>query len=245
VIYLGVNGKMSEISAAMGLTGLESLDVFIAANRCNYAAYRAGLRNLPGIQLIAFDEAGATTTSTSSSRSNAKAAGIGRDELVRILHAENVLARRYFYPAAIRWSRTGLCSPPRACRCPRPRSSPVACCRCPPARRSAGRGRGDLPDHPLRAAHGPEIAARLSAASGRERPERPAMPKLSVAMITYNHERFVAQAIESVLIQETDFDFELVIGEDCSTDRTREIVVDWHARIPAGSARCCGSRTSA
>lgn len=43
-------------------------------------------------------------------------------------------------------------------------------------------------------------------------------------MITYNHEAFVAQAIESVLMQKTDFDFELVIGEDCSTDKTREIV---------------------
>src|SRR5687768_16687744 len=48
--------------------------------------------------------------------------------------------------------------------------------------------------------------------------------KVSVAMITYNHEAFVAQAIESVLMQKTDFDFELVIGEDCSTDKTREIV---------------------
>lgn len=43
-------------------------------------------------------------------------------------------------------------------------------------------------------------------------------------MITYNHERFIAQAIESVLMQKTDFAVELVIGEDCSTDGTREIV---------------------
>lgn len=43
-------------------------------------------------------------------------------------------------------------------------------------------------------------------------------------MITYNHEKFVAQAIESVLMQETDFLVELIIGEDCSTDDTREIV---------------------
>ena len=50
VIYVGTNGKMTEVSAAMGLTGLESLDEFIAANRCNYAAYRAGLQAVPGIQ---------------------------------------------------------------------------------------------------------------------------------------------------------------------------------------------------
>lgn len=56
--------------------------------------------------------------------------------------------------------------------------------------------------------------------------------KVSVAMITYNQEKFIAQAIESVLMQEADFDYELIIGEDCSTDRTREIVVDYHKRFP-------------
>jgi len=50
------------------------------------------------------------------------------------------------------------------------------------------------------------------------------VPKVSVAMITYNHERFIAQALESVLMQKTDFQIELIIGEDCSTDGTRKIV---------------------
>jgi len=45
--------------------------------------------------------------------------------------------------------------------------------------------------------------------------------KLNVCMITYNHEKFIAQAIESVLMQKTNFDFKLVIGEDFSIDRTR------------------------
>jgi glycosyltransferase involved in cell wall biosynthesis len=48
--------------------------------------------------------------------------------------------------------------------------------------------------------------------------------KVSVLMVTFNHARFIAQAIESVLSQATRFDFEVVIGEDCSTDGTREIV---------------------
>lgn len=56
--------------------------------------------------------------------------------------------------------------------------------------------------------------------------------KVSVALVTYNHERFISQAIESVLMQETAFDYELVIGEDWSTDRTREIVVDFQKRFP-------------
>ena len=60
----------------------------------------------------------------------------------------------------------------------------------------------------------------------------PADVKVSVAMITYNHERFIAQAIESVLMQQTDFAVELVIGEDCSTDGTREIVRAYGERYP-------------
>jgi glycosyltransferase involved in cell wall biosynthesis len=57
-------------------------------------------------------------------------------------------------------------------------------------------------------------------------------PKVSVLMITYNHEKFVAQAIESVLMQKTSFQYELVIGEDCSTDGTREIVREYARRNP-------------
>ena len=60
--------------------------------------------------------------------------------------------------------------------------------------------------------------------------ERPV--KASVMMITFNHEPFIAQAIDSVLMQEVDFDYELVIGEDCSTDATRSIVTDYQARHP-------------
>jgi len=56
--------------------------------------------------------------------------------------------------------------------------------------------------------------------------------KVSVLIITYNHERYIAQAINSVLLQNVDFDYELVIGEDCSTDNTRNIVIDFRARYP-------------
>jgi glycosyltransferase involved in cell wall biosynthesis len=56
--------------------------------------------------------------------------------------------------------------------------------------------------------------------------------KVSVMMITYNHEHYIAQAIESVLMQRVNFDYELVIGEDCSTDSTREIVVGYRDRYP-------------
>jgi glycosyltransferase involved in cell wall biosynthesis len=55
-------------------------------------------------------------------------------------------------------------------------------------------------------------------------------PLVSVVLRTYNHAPFISQAIESVLIQQTDFPFELVIGEDCSTDGTREIVQTYAMR---------------
>jgi glycosyltransferase involved in cell wall biosynthesis len=56
--------------------------------------------------------------------------------------------------------------------------------------------------------------------------------KVSVMMITYNHERFIAQAIDSVLAQRVNFDYEIVIGEDCSTDGTRAIILDFQRRHP-------------
>ena len=56
--------------------------------------------------------------------------------------------------------------------------------------------------------------------------------KVSVCMITYNHERYIAQAVESVLAQQVDFPIELVIGEDVSTDRTREIVQELAQQHP-------------
>ena len=56
--------------------------------------------------------------------------------------------------------------------------------------------------------------------------------KVSASIITYNHERFIAQAIESALAQEVEFDYEILIGEDRSSDRTREIVCDYAARYP-------------
>src|SRR4030067_3827440 len=57
-------------------------------------------------------------------------------------------------------------------------------------------------------------------------------PVVSVLMITYNHDRYIAQAIEGVLQQKTSFPIELIIGEDCSTDGTREIVFNYQQKYP-------------
>src|SRR5262249_30095257 len=54
VVHVGTNGKMSEVSAAMGLTGLESWDEFIAANERNYQQYREELADVPGLSLVTY-----------------------------------------------------------------------------------------------------------------------------------------------------------------------------------------------
>lgn len=56
--------------------------------------------------------------------------------------------------------------------------------------------------------------------------------KLSVQVVTYNHERYIEQSIRSALMQKTNFDFEIVIGEDLSKDRTREICRRLAAEFP-------------
>lgn len=57
-------------------------------------------------------------------------------------------------------------------------------------------------------------------------------PKVSVRMVTYNHERFIGEAIDSVLCQNVNFPYEIVIGEDCSSDNTRMIVQEYQRRHP-------------
>lgn len=98
VIDLGINGKMSEISAAMGLTSLESLDEFIAINYRNYCAYQDGLAGIPGLQLVQYDPQEKNNYQYVVIEIDENTSGISRDLLVDILHAENIRARRYFYP---------------------------------------------------------------------------------------------------------------------------------------------------
>jgi dTDP-4-amino-4,6-dideoxygalactose transaminase len=96
--YIGINGKMNEISAAMGLTNLESLESFIAVNYRNYQLYHQYLADRDGIKLIAYDASEQYNYQYIVLDVDSAITGITRDELVTILHAENVLARRYFFP---------------------------------------------------------------------------------------------------------------------------------------------------
>ena len=102
VEYIGTNGKMSEVCAAMGLTGLESLDEFVEHNRRNYRQYRRELAGLPGIRMLAWNESERCNYQYVVAEIEEELTEISGDELVRTLHAENILARRYFYPGCHR-----------------------------------------------------------------------------------------------------------------------------------------------
>jgi len=101
VVETGTNGKMPEVCAAMGLTSLDHLDAVVETNRGHYLAYQDALREVTSVSLIEYDE---------RERNNyhyvvlclGDSFAIRRDTLVQALRAENVLARRYFWPGCHR-----------------------------------------------------------------------------------------------------------------------------------------------
>lgn len=101
VIHDGTNGKMVEASAAMGLTNLEALPSFVEANRVRYEAYRERLRDVPGVTLVTYDEREENNYHYIVASVD-EPSRVSRDELVDVLHAENILARKYFWPGCHR-----------------------------------------------------------------------------------------------------------------------------------------------
>jgi len=55
---------------------------------------------------------------------------------------------------------------------------------------------------------------------------------VSICTITYNHEKYLEKALDSFLMQEVNFDYEILIGEDCSMDSTREICIEYKKKYP-------------
>lgn len=102
VIHIGTNGKMCELSAAMGLTSLDSLDEFVAVNRRNYRHYRQQLAGLDGVHLIDYDPREQGNYQYVVVDFDAARTGLARDELIQLMFSENVRARRYFWPGAHR-----------------------------------------------------------------------------------------------------------------------------------------------
>ncbi len=111
VIYIGTNGKMSEPAAAMGLTSLESIDEFIAANRRNYELYRDAFKGLPAIRFLEYEGTEKTNYQYIVTEVIEKIAGISRDAIIELMHAENIRVRRYFYPGCHRMEPYRSCFP--------------------------------------------------------------------------------------------------------------------------------------
>jgi dTDP-4-amino-4,6-dideoxygalactose transaminase len=101
VIHPGTNGKMIEACAAMGLTNLDHLDTFVEANRRNLKAYQDALCGLPGLQLRSYNE---------NEQNNYQyivlevgpESPLSRERIIKVLQAENILARKYFWPGCHR-----------------------------------------------------------------------------------------------------------------------------------------------
>lgn len=102
VSQLGTNAKMSEVSAAMGLGGLESMPAWCEVNRRNYLEYRAQLSGLSGLQITPYDAAERNNHQYVVVSVDSDQAGLSRDLVRDVLRAENVLARRYFFPGCHR-----------------------------------------------------------------------------------------------------------------------------------------------
>ena len=102
VVELGTNGKMTEVSAATGLENLLSVDEFIETNRTNYEHYRRELERIPGLKLLSLGEEQKNNYQYVVVEIDEDTTQISRDAIMEILWAENVRARRYFYPGCHR-----------------------------------------------------------------------------------------------------------------------------------------------
>lgn len=99
---IGINGKMTEICAAMGVTGLAHIDAFITRNRENYSRYAEGLDKLNGVRLLLYDVSNRSNYQYVVLDIDPAQCSLCRDDLLEVLWRENVLARRYFYPGCHR-----------------------------------------------------------------------------------------------------------------------------------------------
>ena len=97
--FIGINGKMTEISAAMGIVNLENIDQIIEANRINYEAYRENLKNIPGVNLIEYPRNEKVNYQYIIIEVDPVISGLNRDKLSVVLEAEGVGTRKYFWPA--------------------------------------------------------------------------------------------------------------------------------------------------
>jgi dTDP-4-amino-4,6-dideoxygalactose transaminase len=101
VVELGINAKMCEAAAAMGLTSLENFPAAVERNRASYLQYRRELAGIPGLQVMEYPDSERNSYQYLIVEVDASCPAT-RDELVRALAANRVIAKRYFYPGCHR-----------------------------------------------------------------------------------------------------------------------------------------------
>ncbi|WP_326691556.1 MULTISPECIES: DegT/DnrJ/EryC1/StrS family aminotransferase [unclassified Streptomyces] len=98
IVSAGTNGRMSEISAAMGLVSMDIMDDLIEVNMRNERWYREGLAGLPGVTVRAQAPKERANHQYLVLEIDAALSGVHRDTVHETLYAHNVYSRRYFYP---------------------------------------------------------------------------------------------------------------------------------------------------
>jgi dTDP-4-amino-4,6-dideoxygalactose transaminase/glycosyltransferase involved in cell wall biosynthesis len=251
VVGTGINAKMPEVCAAMGLCNLESMGEFVERNRRNHELYRAHLQDLPGISVFAYDPGEQGNYQYVVFEVDPLRCSASRDDLVRALHAEGILARRYFWPGCHRMEP--YLSNSRRSKQKLPATDEVA------SRviiLPTGQAIGDEEVHSVRAVlqaalekgdsvhrHNFRAAAETvcnSPAGERSKPApitahlwpAEAAPVVSICCYTYNQAHMIGDAIAGFLMQETDFPVEIVLQDDASSDGTDEIIRSRAAELP-------------
>lgn len=118
VVYIGTNGKMTEVCAAMGLASMRAVDRFMAVNRAHHADYARRLAGLPGLSLLHYDPAETHNHQYVVGEYVPEPGQLSRDELIGVLWAENVMARKYFYPGCHRMEPYRSLDPEAGARLP-------------------------------------------------------------------------------------------------------------------------------
>jgi dTDP-4-amino-4,6-dideoxygalactose transaminase len=121
VLELGINAKMTEAAGAMGLAQLEQLDDVIAVNQAHLSRYQERLSPLPGISVLGYRDEDTPNFHYVVLEVDAGQSPLDRDLLKRVLVAENVLVRRYFYPGSHRMAPYASEQPHAADRLPETR----------------------------------------------------------------------------------------------------------------------------
>lgn len=95
-----INGRFSELQAAMALLSIEKFPEYASNNKHRYLLYKEKLKDVPGVSVIQYDESMQGNYQYVVFRLNEEKFGFSRDLLVELLSKENIIARRYFLPAA-------------------------------------------------------------------------------------------------------------------------------------------------